>query len=924
MVDREVISDCHRLEPDEAIRVLGSSPDGLTSEQAAAALIRDGRNVLPEQTGRPLILTFLAEFTSPMGVLLWAAVLISVVAGLPQLAVAIFGVNLINGVFSFWQEYRAERATAELKRMLTSTATVIRDGEVREISTEELVRSDLIVLVEGQRVGADARVVEANDLQVDQSTLSGESRSLHRSALAMHDDPPVTQRPNMVFAGTNVTSGDGRAVVTATGRYTEFGRIAHLTGSVQTRPSPLQRELAQLTRQLSILALGLGAFFVVIAVVFVGEPLTKSFIFGLGMVVAFIPEGLLPTVTLSLAMAVQRMARQNALVKKLSSVETLGCATVICSDKTGTITQNEMTVLRLWLPGADYEVTGRGYAPEGEIRLAGVPQDVGVNGGLRALLEAASLCNNASVRPPRPNQPEWTIHGDPTEACLQVVAMKAGIDVGGLGSDQPRVKELPFDTHRKRMSTIQRVGRATIATVKGAPQTLPPQCDWIMRHGVRVAMTEDDRREIAITNDELANQGLRVLAVAVRTLDSDLDPATLTVPDVERELTFLGLIAMEDPPREGLREAVEICHRASIRIIMITGDYGLTAEAIARSIGIVRGPDVRVISGAELDEVSEAELADQLRAEVIFARVTPEQKYRIVAALQDMGEIVAVTGDGVNDAPALKKADIGIAMGRTGTDVAKEAADMVITDDHFATIVQAIDEGRGVYENIRKFLTYILNSNMAEAAPSAAFLVSRGLIPLPMTVMQILTIDLGTDLLPALGLGAERPEDEVMDRPPRKRTERLLNRRVLWLAFGWYGLLEALFGLSGYFMVNWLNGWPAVPLADSGEVYARATTMTLAAIIFCQIGAVLNCRTESTSLFTVGLFSNRRVLFGIVAEIVLLAALSYVPILQRIFGTAPLELRDWLLLAFLPPVMIGLDELRKAVVRRSRASRIHP
>lgn len=429
-------------------------------------------------------------------------------------------------------------------------------------------------------------------------------------------------------------------------------------------------------------------------------------------------------------------------------------------------------------------------------------------------------------------------------------------------------------------------------------------------------MTDDDRREIDARNDDLAREGLRVLAVAVRTLDQNIDPAELTIADVEQNLTFLGLVAMEDPPREGIAEAVATCHRASIRIIMITGDYGLTAEAIARNIGIVRGPDSRAISGSELEGMSDAELTDVLGGEAVFARMAPEQKYRVVATLQAMGEIVAVTGDGVNDAPALKKADIGIAMGRTGTDVSKEAADMVLTDDHFGSIVRAIDEGRGVYENIRKFLTYILTSNMAEAAPSVAFLVSRGLIPLPLTVMQILTIDLGTDLVPALGLGTERPEGAVMDRPPRRRTERLLNRRVLWLAFGWYGLLEALFGLSAYFLVNWFNGWPSTPLADSGEVYARATTMTLAAIIFCQIGAVLNCRTKSVSLFSVELFSNRQVLVGILAEVALLAVLSYLPALQAVFGTAPLELRDWLVLALLPPVMIGLDELRKASARR--------
>lgn len=465
----DAIDAVHRLEPAEALQALGSGESGLTETQAAAALPRDGRNVLREQSQRPLILTFLSEFTSPMAILLWAGGLIAIAAGIRQLGVAIFAVNVINGVFGFWQEYRAERATAELKKMLTSSATVVRGGEIRDIPAEELVRGDLMVLAEGERISADARVVEANDLQVDQSTLSGESRPVHRSALALDEDPPIAQRRNMVFAGTNVASGDGRAVVTATGMSTEFGRIAHLTQSVERKASPLQQELAHLTRQLSLLALGLGAFFVAVSVLFVGEPLSTSFIFGLGMVVAFIPEGLLPTVTLSLALAVQRMAKQNALVKKLSSVETLGCTTVICSDKTGTLTQNQMTVLRLWLPGESYEVTGRGYATDGDILRNGIRQDAAANVGLRALLEAASLCNNSALRSPEGVGQEWTVHGDPTEACLLVVAAKCGIDVARLHHEQPRVKELPFDTHRKVMSTIQRVATREVATRQGGP-----------------------------------------------------------------------------------------------------------------------------------------------------------------------------------------------------------------------------------------------------------------------------------------------------------------------------------------------------------------------------------------------------------------------------------------------------------------------
>ncbi len=923
--ETSAVEGVHRLTADEALRVFGPGEAGLTSAQAADRLARHGPNVIREQARRPLALVFLSEFTSPMALLLWAGGVVALVAGIAELGIAIFAVNVINGVFGFWQEYQAERATEELQKMLASHATVIRDGAVHEVGTEQLVPGDLLVIAEGDRIGADARVVEASDLQVDQSTLSGESRAVHKNAAAVGEDLPAAQLHNMVFAGTTVLNGDGRAVVTATGMATEFGRIADLTQSVPEVPSPLQQELGRLTRQLSLLALGLGALFVVIAGLFVHESWARAFVFGLGMVVAFIPEGLLPTVTLSLAMAVQRMARRNALVKKLSSVETLGCTTVICSDKTGTLTQNEMTVTRMWRPGASYTVDGRGYAPVGEIHreisdpLAGGHVDAGTDPALRTLLEVAGLCNNSALIPPERSGTDWAVHGDPTEACLLVVARKGGLDPDALRREHPRLRELPFDSRRKRMTTVHDVDGARLAYVKGAPQTVPPRCSGIIRDGVRHQLTEADRAGIAAANDDFARLGLRVLAVAVRTLDPQVDPAALTADEVEQDLTFLGLVAMEDPPREGIADAVATCHRARIRIIMITGDYGLTAESIARSIGIVRGDEARVVTGSELEEMSEADLVAALGAELIFARVAPEQKYRVVATLQSMGEIVAVTGDGVNDAPALKKADIGIAMGRTGTDVSKEAADMILTDDHFASIVRAIDEGRGVYDNIRKFLTYILTSNMAEAAPSAVFLVSRGLVPLPLTVMQILTIDLGTDLVPALGLGTERPESDVMDRPPRPRTQRLMDRRVLGLAFGWYGLLEAFFSLVGYFFVNVRNGWPAVPFAADGAVYARATTMTLAAIIFCQIGAVLGCRTTVGSLLRIGLFSNRRIALGIGVEILLLAALCYAPLLRQVFGTAPLLIGDWAALAVLPVAMVLLDEARRWYVRHRAA-----
>jgi magnesium-transporting ATPase (P-type) len=664
--------------------------------------------------------------------------------------------------------------------------------------------------------------------------------------------------------------------------------------------------------------------FFIAAVFFVKDSVAKSFVFALGMVVAFIPEGLLPTVTLSLAMAVQRMVKEHALVKLLSAVETLGCTTVICSDKTGTLTQNEMTVCNLWLPGQELEVTGQGYAPVGKVIDQGKEISADGDESLKTLLTAASLCSNARLVLPTEDNDRYTVLGDPTEACLGVAAQKAGIDIAQQSRLTPRIRELPFDSRRKRMSTIHQLekpvnGSSRIAYIKGAPKEVLDLCTSILKKGASAEITDEDRSEIMQANDKYARKGLRVLAVSCRylSLDDGL-PAAMSAytPElIEQKMVFIGLVVMVDPPRPEVAAAVELCHKAQIRIIMITGDYGLTAESIARRIGIVKGEHLRIISGTELSDLSDEDLKTALKGEVIFARVAPEQKYRVVSALQEIGEIVAVTGDGVNDAPALKKADIGVAMGILGTDVAKEAADMILTDDNFASIVRAIEEGRTVYSNIRKFLLYILNSNVPEAVPSAAFLFSRGGIPLPLTVMQILTIDLGTDMMPALGLGTELPEKGIMDRPPRPRNENMLNKKLIIKAFLWYGMLEAAISMGAYFFVNFLHGWPNVPLAASGPIYMQATTMTLASIVFCQIGAVMNCRTEIQSVFKVGLLRNKRVLLGIGAEILILCALIYVPFLQGLFQTAPIGIKEWGFLCLLPIPIVLLEEARKYLSR---------
>ena len=912
----------HRATIDEACEAMNSRIGGLTSSEAQEKQDKYGKNVVSEQKGKPLILVFLSNFISMMAILLWVGGLVAFFAAMPQLGIAVWLVNVINGVFSFWQEFRASKATEALKKMLSSYARVLRDGQVVQILTEDLVPGDIMIIAEGDKISADARLLECSDLQVDQSTLTGESNPVRKTQdPILREGLSRSEMPNLIFAGTSVASGTGKAVVVAIGMDTEFGKIANLAQTTVAALSPLQKELNKLTKQISLIAMSLGVFFFVASVFFVKEPVASAFIFSLGMVVAFIPEGLLPTVTLSLAMAVQRMAKEHALVKKLSAVETLGCTTVICSDKTGTLTQNEMTVCNLWLPGQELEVTGVGYAPVGKIVNKQGEYTITDHKDLELLLKASALCSNAHVVAPAEGTSKYTVLGDPTEACLEVVARKAGMSVDELSEREPRIRELPFDSRRKRMSTIHQASDGRIAYIKGAPKEILDLCTGILKQGKKVDISEEERQTVMQANDSYARNGLRVLAVACRIITrADNLPTALSAytPElIEQQMTFVGLVVMADPPRPEVADAVKVCHQAQIRIIMITGDYGLTAESIAKRIGIVIGENPKVISGMELEKMTDDELKAVLKDEVIFARVAPEQKYRVVCNLQEMGEIVAVTGDGVNDSPALKKADIGVAMGISGTDVAKESADMILTDDNFASIVKAIEEGRGVYSNIRKFLTYILNSNMPEAAPSAAFLFSRGGIPLPLTIMQILSIDLGTDMLPALGLGAELPEEGVMNQPPRSRTESLLNKKVMVKAFFWYGLMESAICMAAYFYVNIINGWPGVALASSGVIYHQATTMTLAAIVFCQIGMVLNCRTNTQSIFKAGIFTNPRVIKGIVFEILLIIAIIYVPFLQSVFQTAPIGWKDWIFLAILPIPVVLLEEIRKAFLRRS-------
>lgn len=921
----------------DVYKLMGVSEKGLASQEVQDRLKTYGANQIKEAKKASLLLKFVSNFTHLMAILLWVGGFVALIARMPELTIAIWLVNVINGAFSFWQEFRAEKATDALKKLLPAFSRVLRDGVEQKILAEELVPGDIVLLAEGEKISADCRLVDQAALRTDQATLTGESRPVNKTAEAvLQDKITYTELPNMVFAGTSVATGTGKAIVLSTGMNTEFGKIANLTQEMKEELSPLQLEMKNVTKMVTVIAVVVGIIFFIMALVLAGIDPAESFIFGLGMIVAFVPEGLLPTVTLALAMGTQRMAKRHALIKKLSAVETLGCTSVICTDKTGTLTQNEMTVRALWLPGSNqtmgstFSLGGTGYEPVGELSLGDEKVDAEQQFNVRMLLTAGSLCNDARLLEPdgAPGH-GWTILGDPTEAAIKVAARKCKLDLNELERSFPRVFEIPFDSRRKRMTTIHKIdpyqasneyfacGKSKrVAFIKGAPKEVLDLCSSVCVQGTISAIDEATREAVMAANDNFARDGLRVLAVAQRALPDGM--LNYEAEQMESELVFIGLVAMMDPPRPEVAEAVQKCHHAGIRIIMITGDYGLTAESIARRVGIIRGSHPRIVTGFDLNAMDEQALEEALKDEVIFARVAPEHKLRVVSALQELGFIVAVTGDGVNDAPALKKANIGVAMGISGSDVAKEAAAMILTDDNFASIVNAIEEGRAVYANIRKFTTYIFTSNTPEAVPFILFAFSAARIPLALNVMHILSVDLGTDIVPALALGSEPPEPGIMDRPPRNLNEHVIDGAMLKRAYFWLGSMQSLATMAAFYYFYWTNGFSGqwLDLPGEGSIYRSATGMALAAVVMTQIGNLLTQRSERTSIFKLPLNRNHMLWIGVGSEIVIVLMMIYVPIFNNFIGTGPFPLANWGFLAAWIPSLIIMDEIRKALLRR--------
>jgi Ca2+-transporting ATPase len=916
----------------KAFTALETSPKGLDSSEVESRRSLYGSNQLSESPREPTWRKLITHIAHPMALLLWVAGGIALLRGEPTLGIIIWIVVLVNAAFSYWREHRAEQATSALQHLLPSYARVIRDGVEVRVDASDLVAGDVLILAEGDNIPADARVVEEYGLRVNNSVLTGEAVPARKTADAsLFDGISEVERPNLVFAGTSVVSGTSKAVVYATGMLTQFGRIVRLTQAVREEPSRLQQEMSRLTRTISIIALGLGVIVFIVGIVDVNLGMNEAFLLALGIIVAAIPEGLPATVTLSLAASVQRLAQKGVLVKKLSILETLEHVSIICTDKSGTLTQNQMTVRQVWVGGKPLVVTGAGYKPEGEFVPS--PGSEASERDLNALLTAAMLCNNSRLNPPTPDHPQWTVLGDQTEAALRVVALKGGLEEENLKKVLPRIHEIPFDARRKRMSTIHQVHRLPdpfpevstnqqIAFVKGAPREVLQLCTHIRMHGEIIPLDDNWRSRVLSANDDYARNALRVLALAYHQLPQRV--GSYTAERIEVNLVFLGLTAMMDPPRPEVMEAVKTCQRAGVRMTMITGDYGLTAESLARRIGMLTTPNPLILTGAELEQLDDIELQGLLNKEVIYARMAPEHKLRLVAAFQAEGEVVAVTGDGVNDAPALRKADVGVAMGLVGTDVAKEAADVILTNDNFSTIARAIEEGRTVYDNLQKFTTYIFSSNVPEILPFIlTALLTPQVMPLALGVKQILAIDLGTDLFPALALGTENPEPDVMLRPPRSKTQSLVNSRLLRRAFLWLGLIEAILCfLAFYFINHWIDlptfqslhdlVFSIVPHSNQDEL---AITIYYAGVVMAQVGNAFACRTERNRGRFLGWLSNPSLLRAIAIELAILLGLVYIPPLADLFGHQPIPPVLWVGLITFPLIIYSLDWIRKWFVR---------
>jgi len=878
----------HTLSTHEVLSQLQTTPEGLTGEQAARLLDELGANeLIVARRISPWKLLF-EQFKNVLIIILLVAIALSALLGHGVEAIAIAVIVLFSVILGFVQEYRAEKAIEALKQMAAPTATALRDGEETEVAARNLVPGDVILLRAGDRIPADSRLLEAVNLQVEEAVLTGESLPVEKHTNPIpKDDLAIGDRKNMVYSGTAASYGRGRAVVAETGMNTEFGKIAQMLQTVETGRTPLQENLDKVGAMLA------RAGFVVVAIIvaiglFRGQPFIEMLIFGIALAVAVVPEALPAVVTISLAIGVQRMVKRNALMRRLPAVETLGSTSIICTDKTGTLTKDEMTVRKIYTAGQIWDVSGVGYEPVGKFSRNGETDEP--SAAFRQTLEAASLASDAHMVHNQAEQ-RWHIKGDPTEGALVVAAAKAGLEKLDLDVMYPRINEIPFTSETKRMTTLHSSNDAVIAYSKGAPEVILESCTWQANDNGKGTLGQEDKENILEIARQMAGDAMRVLAVAVK--------PNASIESAEHEMTFLGLFGMIDPPRPEAKSAIETCEQAGIKVVMITGDHPVTAHAVAQELGLFKGG--RVVIGSELEAMSEAYFASEVENIQVYARVSPAHKMRVVSILQERGHTVAMTGDGVNDAPALKKADIGIAMGITGTDVTREAADMTLLDDNFATIVAAVEEGRGIFGNIKKYLMYLLSSNIGEILLMAG--ASLLGMPLPLTAVQILYINLATDGLPALALAVDPHERDLMRRRPRNSKSGIFTRPVVILMIIG-GLWSALINLGVF---SWA--------LNSGRSLEESMTMTFVSLVLIQFFKAYNFRSDRNSVL-IQPFANKWLNIAILWEVALLFLIIYVPFLHDAFGTFYLPLVDWAIVLGLALTISPVLELAKWMERR--------
>jgi Ca2+-transporting ATPase len=893
----------HSLETEGVIRLLQSNRAGLSYDEAKSRLSRFGFNELSKRKTISPWMLFLEQFKSILIIILLFAVVLSAAIGEPIDAIIIGVIILFACGLGFIQEYRAEKAMEALKKMAAPTASVLRDGNEEKIPARELVPGDVIVIRTGDRIPADARLIEAVNLKTNEAPLTGESVPIEKIATAIQGDVNIGDKRNMVFTGTAAVYGRGTAIITATGMTTEFGKIAGMLQDVKTERTPLQINLDKMGKRIAIVGLSLCVILAVLGVLR-GHEILEMLVWGIALAVAAVPEALPAVVVISLALGVRRMVKRNALIRRLPAVETLGCTTVICSDKTGTLTQDQMTVKQIYLGGDFFEVSGTGYNPKGDFTRAGNTYDIHKNTGLINLLRIGSLCNDARLIQVNDS---WTIKGDPTEGALIVVAAKAGIEAEIGNVQYPRVREVPFSSETKMMTTFHQTPTGQVAYIKGAPEVILDECGYFDQSGQRNILTNKEQENILETARTMASEGMRILGLAFKPVIESSDGYT------DDEYVFSGLVGMIDPPRLEVKAAIKSCDEAGIKTVMITGDHKLTAVAVAKELGLLK--QGMVLSGADLDNLDEEQfekIADQVD---VYARVSPAHKLRVVTALGKLGHVVAVTGDGVNDAPALKKADIGIAMGITGTDVSKEAAGMVLTNDNFASIVAAVEEGRGIYDNIKKYLMYLLSSNIGEILLMAGAILLGPVIGLPygaipLIAIQILWVNLATDGLPAIALSIDPPTPDIMKQKPRSRGQGIFTRPVLTLmAIG--GLWSCLVNLG---IFKWA--------LDSGREMLEAQALCFLTLIIIQFFKAYNFRSDKHSIFKIGFFKNKWLNLAIVWETILLIGIVYTPFLQESFHTFSLSFVDWIIVILTAATVFPVLELAKLVIRR-RENKIH-